>query len=83
MVSKSIYKVTVQLVLNLRSDAYEELTNVTIPERVYKMHDNFQLCIRNFRTNPALSAILYNFDKYHKAAVAYPKLCPILLLLDR
>jgi hypothetical protein len=79
IVSKSIYNA--QLVLTLRSAAYNELTNVSIAEIVRKMHDDFQQCVKKFRKNPALSSILYNLDKYHKAAVADPRLCPINLLM--
>ena len=45
------------------------------------MYDDFQTCIKKFRNQPALSAILYNMDKYHKAAVEDPRLCPIELLM--
>ncbi len=79
IVSKTIYDA--QLILTLRSDAYEELTNVSIAEIVQKMHDDFQKCVKKFRNQPALSAILYNMDKYHKAAIADPRLCPIELLM--
>ena len=79
IVSKSIYNA--QLILTLRSDAYEELTNISVKEIVQLMYENFQKCVAKFRNQPALSAVLYNMDKYHKAAVADPRLCPIELMM--
>jgi len=69
------------LILTLRSDAYEELTNISVKEIVQLMYENFQKCVAKFRNQPALSAVLYNMDKYHKAAVADPRLCPIELMM--
>jgi len=79
IVSKSIYDA--QLILTLRSDAYEELTNISVKEIVQLMYDNFQKSVAKFRNQPALAAVLYNMDKYHKAAVADPRLCPIELIM--
>ena len=79
LVSRSIYNS--QLELHLRDMTYVELTNTTIKDVVLLMHGAFQDCVRKFRNESGLKSALYNMDKYHKAALEAPQLCPIDLLM--
>ena len=75
LVSRKIY--IEQLVLHLRDKTYLELSGNTVTEIVSQMHSDFQNCVRRFRNSPGLKAASYNMDKYHKAALEMPRLCPI------
>ena len=79
LVSRKIYNE--QLVLHLRDKTYLELSGITVTEIVSQMHSDFQICVRRFRNSPGLKSALYNMDKYHKAALEMPRLCPMDLLM--
>jgi len=45
------------------------------------MHSEYNDCVRKFRDVPGLKSALYNMDKYQKAALEAPQMCPIDLLM--
>jgi hypothetical protein len=61
--------------------AHVELIEITVADILHRMHSAFQDCVRKYRDVSGLKKALYSMDKYHKAALETPCLCPIDLLM--